>query len=112
MTMLPIDKMPDDYVPRKHKDAGTTPTDDERQTAWENYQNLTAGRIKEVYEAFGYSLDSDTDEMIGERVLLQVGVETVQRGERQGQLRNIVTAIKPLPDDAPEGGGNKDEDDF
>lgn len=102
--MLPIDKMPDDYKPGPKSKAAT------REEAWETYQALTAGKIKAFFEAFGYSEDSDTDEMLGEQVILQVGIETIQQGERTGQKTNRVNAIRPLGDHV--AGGDDDGDEF
>lgn len=105
--MLPIDKMPADYK------AETTLSDAEKAEKWEVYQSLTAGRIKAFFEAFGYSLDSDTDEMIGDRCILQIGIRTIQQGERAGQLTNEVNAVLPLGDaDVDFGDDDGDADNF
>lgn len=106
MIMLPVDKMPADY---KADDPNLT--DEQRKEKWDNYQSLTAGRIKAFFEAFGYSLDSDTDEMIGDRVILQVGIETQQQGANAGQQRNRVNAVLPLDDVDIEFGDDEDGDD-
>lgn len=113
MIMLPIDSMPDDYVPGKNKKAGTKPTKAEQVDAWDKYQGLTAGRIKAFFEAFGFSEDSDTDEMIGERCVLQIGVETINQGPRTGQQTNRVNAVFPLTEDLAEvGADGGSSDDF
>lgn len=95
------DKAPDDYK----KD----------QATWEKYQGLCAGRIKAFFEAFGYTPDSDTDEMIGETVQIQVGIRTINQGAKAGQQANEVNGVYPLPegtDAAAFSGGGKDDDDF
>ena len=103
---LPQDKMPDGYEPKgREKDP---------VKAWESYQNLCHGRIKAFFEAFGYSTDSDTDEMLQEKCVLQIGIQTIQRGPRQGQLTNSVNAVLPLDAvdgaaDVASGGGDEDE---
>ena len=65
---------------------------------WATYQNLTAGRMKSFFEAMGYTVDSDTDEMIGEYAILTVAIRTIQKGARQGQLTNEVTGIASMED--------------
>lgn len=76
---------------------------------WQQYQGLCAGRIKAFFEAFGYSEDSDTDEMIGERVVLQIGVRTIQNGARAGEETNSVNGVQPL-DSVDYEGADDDED--
>lgn len=102
--MLPIDKMPEDYKPKNSKKSP--------EEAWETYQGLTAGRIKSFFEAFGFSEDSDTDEMIGERVVLQIGIRTIQQGARTGEETNEVNDVLPLDsvefEDAASGGEDGD----
>lgn len=105
--MLPIDTMPDDYG----NDKGWS--DSQKEEKWEQYQSLTAGRIKAFFEAFGYEVDSDTDEMIGDKAIIQIGIRTIQKGERAGQKANQVNGIFPLGDvDVESGDGGKSEDDF
>lgn len=101
--MLPQDKMPEGYTPRNSK---KSPED-----AWATYQDLTAGRIKAFFEAFGYSEDSDTDEMIGDKVILQIGIETIQQGAKKGQKTNRVNAVLPLDDDTVDRLADEDTDD-
>jgi Protein of unknown function (DUF669) len=80
---------------------------------WEQYQALCAGRIKSFFEAFGYELDSDTDEMIGEQAVLTIGIRTIQNGDRKGQKTNSVNAVSSV--DSVQGadaiGGADDDDD-
>lgn len=108
--MLPVDKMPVDYAPKKKPNASEA----ERVESWNTYQSITAGRIKSFFEAFGYSVDSDTDEMIGDKAILQIGVETVQQGANAGNLRNVVNDVLPLGDIDPDFGADADKatDDF
>lgn len=102
--MLPQDKMPEDYQPKSGKKSP--------EEAWEAYQNLSKGRLKAFFEAFGYTVDSDTDEMIGERCVIQVGVRTIQSGARAGEQTNQVNGVFPLDSVDYEGGEDEDEDDF
>lgn len=85
---LPVDKMPANYTPRS---SSKSP-----EEAWAIFQNISASRLKDFFEAFGYTVDSDTDEMIGEKCVLVVGVGTVQRGPRTGEETNQVNGVQPL----------------
>lgn len=64
---------------------------------WLSYQNVLRSRLAAFFEAFGYSPDSDTDEMVGEWALITVGIETIQAGVKQGQKTNRVNSIEPVP---------------
>lgn len=62
-----------------------------------------AWKMKEVFEALGYSSDSDTDEMIGEKAVLIVIQEKQTEGQNAGQMVNRVTKVEPyLEDEMPE----------
>ena len=67
-------------------------------------------KLKEVFEAFGYTPDSDTDEMIGEQIKLLVSETVIEQGARKGQPGNNVDRAIALDDDG-EGDGESDEDD-
>lgn len=103
--MLPTtDTPPDGYTPGgKEKDP---------QKAWDMYQGLCAGRLKAFFEAFGYDESSDTDEMIGERVVLRIGVRTIQSGNRKGEDANNVNDVESTDsvDWADDIGGAVDDD--
>jgi hypothetical protein len=105
--MLPQDTMPEDYRPGPS--SKKSPED-----AWEAYQALCEGRLKAFFEAFEMTIDSDTDEMIGERAVLQVGIRTIQKGAKAGELTNDVNNVLPLDsvDFEDDGGTKKDEDNF
>lgn len=59
----------------------------------------SAGFLKATFEAFGFTEDSDTDEMIGEWVVLHLVQEPIARGPRAGELRNAVARLAPFKDD-------------
>lgn len=82
------------------------------QEKWEQYQNLCAGRIKAFFEAFGYDVDSDTEEMYGEECVIQIGQRTIKSGARAGEKANEVNGVFPL-DSVPglAGGGSSDDGD-
>lgn len=82
---------------------------------WATYQRMCAGRLKAFFEAFGYTVDSDTDEMIGDQCILQLGIQTIQKGPRAGQKTNSVNAVLPLGDTDTSGfesGDSSSEDEF
>lgn len=68
-------------------------------------------KLKEMFDAFGYSTDSDTDEMVGERIKLQVSQRVIESGARAGELGNNVDRCMPLDDD-DDGGDADDEEVF
>lgn len=101
--MLPITKMPKDYLPGKMRNDGLTVKDvlddpdlkEEREKSWKQYQNLTAARIKEFFAAFGLTADSETEEAEGLSCGVQVGHETQQAGANKGAIRNTVVRVFP-----------------
>lgn len=105
MVMLPKDKMPADYKP------GPKAKEQDPAKAWEIYQEIVAGRVKAFFEAFGYDLDSDTDEMLGEKAILKIGIETIQSGAKAGEKTNRVNDVLPLGDHEP-GDDDEDDDEF
>lgn len=107
--MLPIDKMPKDYRPKSRQKKGET-EEEWIARSWKAYQDITAGRIKSFFSAFGFSLDSDTEELQGERVGIVVGITTMQQGPRKGQQTNEITSVFAL--DGSEGSSSEDDDDF
>lgn len=62
---------------------------------WDNtsLSEKAIGRLGKVFAAFGASTDADTDDLIGDLVCLDVGVGTINKGERAGEKRNEVRAI-------------------
>lgn len=59
----------------------------------------SAWKQKQFFNAFGYTLDSDTDEMIGEWCVLYIGQEVAKKGKRAGELRNVVERLAPYDPD-------------
>lgn len=97
------DTPPEGYTPKNSKKSP--------EEAWANFQQLCAGRLKAFFEAFGFTADSDTDEMIGERCVLQIGIRTIQQGARAGEQTNTVNGVFPLDSVDYEGSGDDDDDD-
>jgi hypothetical protein len=77
---------------------------------WLKFQDVNRSKMKQFFEAFGYTSDSDTDEMIGETVSMDIEIRTIQSGARTGERVNSVKGVyshtelaggKPNTDDAP-----------
>lgn len=64
-------------------------------------------KMKEMFDAFGYSTDSDTDEMVGEQIKLAVSQRVIEQGSRKGQIGNNVDRCMPMG----EGEGGEEGDD-
>lgn len=63
-------------------------------------------KMKEVFEAFGYTTDSDTDEMVGEKIKVSVSQRPIEKGARKGQVGNNIERHMSL-----ESTGEEPEDD-
>lgn len=63
---------------------------------WQKFQAVSAARLKGFFEAFGYTTDSDTDEMIGEQAVIEIEIRTIQNGPRRGEQVNGVKNVLPL----------------
>lgn len=107
--VLPGDdnKMPEDYTgPVKGLRKGQT-----LEEAWKSRNDFLRGKIKEFFLAFGYSEDSDTDEMIGERCAIKVSQVTIQKGKRKGETGNQVDGFFSLDEvDFEDAAGDADDD--
>jgi hypothetical protein len=57
------------------------------------------GFLKATFAAFGYSPDSDTDEMLGEWVVLYLEQEKQTKGQNAGKMRNVVARLAPFDPD-------------
>jgi hypothetical protein len=62
---------------------------------WQKYQAVSAARLKQFFESFGYTTDSDTDEMIGETAVIEIEIRTIQNGPRRGEQVNGIKSIHP-----------------
>lgn len=61
-------------------------------------------KMKEVFTAFGYDADTDTDELVGEQVRLQVSQRAIESGPKKGDIGNNVDRVMPVGDDDDEEG--------
>lgn len=103
------DDMPEDYKgPAKGLRKGQT-----LEEAWANRNAFLSGKIKQFFEAFGYSADSDTEEILGERCAIKLSIVTIGAGKRKGERGNQIEAFDSIENHSYEGsGGTKDDDDF
>lgn len=60
-------------------------------------------KLKETFAAFGVSTETTTEDLVKKRVRGVVTVQTVQKGQRVGQLGNNLDRLLPL--DGPTGEG-------
>lgn len=82
---------------------------------WNNtsLSDKSLGFLKATFEAFGYTSDSDTEEMVGEWVVLVLTQEPIASGPKAGQLRNTVSSLQEFdaadwdfdPEELPPLGG-------
>ena len=82
------------------------PTDapgrDQEKSKWETSVRMANARLKQFFESMGFTTDSDTDEMIGSRVGLQLTVRTIQQGARTGEKTNEVHSLFELDESTVE----------
>lgn len=64
---------------------------------WDNtsLSEKSIGRLGKVFEAFGAPADTDTDDLIGHLVNLELGTYTIPTGQRAGQLANNIRTLQP-----------------
>lgn len=62
---------------------------------WMKFQAVNRSRMREFFESFGYTVDSDTDEMIGEQAVIEIEIRTIQSGPRTGERVNSVKSVHP-----------------
>ena len=66
---------------------------------WASFQSMSLGQLHGFFEAFGYSTDSDTDEMIGEWAKAKITIETINNGPKKGEKTNRVKSLVPVEED-------------
>lgn len=79
-----------------------------RQWLTTSLSDKAAFKLKETFDAFGATPDTDTDELIGQYVDVVVGSRTIQKGARTGELANTVEKV--LPDGGDRIGGSPDDE--
>jgi hypothetical protein len=68
-------------------------------------------KMKETFEAFGYTTDSHTDDIVGEHCLALVSETVIEQGARKGQPGNNVDRLMPLEGAGDDDDEKSDEDD-
>lgn len=57
----------------------------------------SVGKLKATFEAFDATLDTNTDDLLGEDVLVYMVQQVAKQGKRKGEVVNSMAAIKMLP---------------
>jgi len=77
------------------------------------FENISLGeksawKMRQFFDAMGYTYDSDTDEMIGDVCQAVVVQREIEQGKRKGQIGNEIERWMPLPEDGMQvqGGGD------
>lgn len=58
-------------------------------------------KLKETFAAFGVDTDTNTEDLVKKRVRAVIGTQTIQKGQRAGQIGNDLQKVLPL--DGPTG---------
>lgn len=66
---------------------------------WASFQSMSQGQLHGFFDAFGYTTDTDTDEMIGEWAVAKVKIKTISGGNRKGEKTNEVASLTAVPED-------------
>lgn len=91
---------------------------------WNN-TTLAEGKMfgfNATFKAFEVSTDTDTDDLCGKVIKVQVGHRTIQAGSRMGELGEQINALRPADEDfkmpdgvkagASSGGADPEDDPF
>lgn len=57
-----------------------------------------AFKMREFFDALGFTYDSDTDELIGETAVLEVSQSEITSGKRKGEMGNDIEQILDAQD--------------
>ena len=68
---------------------------------WENtsLSEQAIFRVAQMFAAFEVDTDTDTEDLLGLYVMVNVGQEVAEQGARAGQLRNTFLSAFPVPGD-------------
>ena len=77
------------------------PEDAERYAKRRQWVNTSlsadsAWKMKEHFDAFGVSADTDTDDLVGKRCLVHIGSRIITSGDKAGDTVNTVKKLAPL----------------
>lgn len=53
-------------------------------------------KLKELFGAFGVPTNTDTEDLVGQKVKAMIVIKTIQGGSRQGELGNEISKLLPL----------------
>lgn len=53
-------------------------------------------KLKETFGAFGVPTNTDTEELVGQRVKAHITIKTIQSGARKGELSNEIVKLFPV----------------
>lgn len=53
-------------------------------------------KLKETFSAFGVPTDTDTEDLVGQRVKAHITIRTIQGGSRAGEPGNEIAKLLPL----------------
>lgn len=87
-------------------DGHMSPNYQNGEDKWEKFQAVNRSRLNQFFAALGYTTDSDTDEMVGERAVIEIEIRTIQNGPRTGERVNSVKSVHPANS---LGGGQPDQ---
>lgn len=65
----------------------------------------SAWKMKEHFDAFGVPADTDTDDLVGRHVLVEIGSRVITQGDKAGDTVNTVKKILPVDGVTPAAGG-------
>lgn len=68
-------------------------------------------KLNEVFGAFGVTPDTDTDELVGEKVRLVISQRPIGAGPRMGEVTNQVETVLVLDEDEDAEDGSDGSDD-
>lgn len=55
-----------------------------------------AFRLREAFDALGYTLDSGTEEMIGDKCVAYVSQQVQEKGKNVGKMQNVIDSLAEL----------------
>lgn len=102
---LPKGKAPASYRPYKNGQKNEDATPEEIAEAWQKRIERSGAQLNALFTIAGFTLDSDTDELIGSQYGLDISVERARGGKHQGKDVNRVDGLF-----APTGGEASGDD--
>lgn len=72
-----------------------------KRTIWDrrSLSPKAAFKMRELFDALGYEYGSDSDELVGERAVVEIEHQEIERGPRTGQLSENVVALYSSEDE-------------